>query len=109
MTKRFVFTTGITGGNWYRQEQRERIAPLTAQVVTCTTALQPKAAISLNPSRSYQESLRAAAVPARGGYTAVSIDDYSRISSKRDEFLNFLLLPNPEGIPAIEYAGLRVA
>ena len=34
---------------------------------------------------------------------------YSRISSKRDEFLNFLLLPNPEGIPAIEYAGLRVA
>ena len=55
------------------------------------------------------ESLRAAAVPARGGYTAVSIDDYSRISSKRDEFLNFLLLPNPEGIPAIEYAGLRVA
>mgnify|MGYP007053498946 CR=1 FL=1 len=75
MTKRFVFTTGITGGNWYRQEQR----------------------------------LRAAAVPARGGYTAVSIDDYSRISSKRDEFLNFLLLPNPEGIPAIEYAGLRVA
>ena len=29
--------------------------------------------------------------------------------SKRDEFLNFLLLPNPEGIPAIEYAGLRVA
>ena len=39
----------------------------------------------------------------------VSIDDYSRISSKRDEFLNFLLLPNPEGIPAIEIAGLRVA
>lgn len=68
-----------------------------------------EAAISLNPSRSYQESLRAAAVPARGGYTAVSIDDYSRVSSKRDEFLNFLLLPNPEGIPAIEYAGLRVA
>ena len=68
-----------------------------------------EAAISLNPSRSYQESLRAAAVPARGGYTAVSIDDYSRISSKRDEFLNFLLLPNPEGIPAIQYAGLRVA
>ena len=36
-----------------------------------------EAAISLNPSRSYQESLRAAAVP--------------------------------EGIPAIQYAGLRVA
>ncbi|MBD9232393.1 hypothetical protein [Rothia mucilaginosa] len=68
-----------------------------------------EAAISLNPSRSYQDSLRAAAVPARGGFTAVSIDDYSRISSKRDEFLNFLLLPNPEGIPAIEIAGLRVA
>ena len=68
-----------------------------------------EAVISLNPSRSYQDSLRAAAVPARGGFTAVSIDDYSRISSKRDEFLNFLLLPNPEGIPAIEIAGLRVA
>ena len=81
MTKRFVFTNGSA----------------------------TEAAISLNPSRSYQESLRAAAVPARGGYTAVSIDDYSRISSKRDEFLNFLLLPNPEGIPAIQYAGLRVA
>ena len=59
--------------------------------------------------RTYQEKLRAAAVPARGGYTAVSIQDYTRISSQRDEFLNFLLLPNPEGIPAVEYAGLRVA
>ena len=68
-----------------------------------------EAVISLNPSRSYQDSLRAAAVPARGGFTAVSIDDYSRISSKRDECLNVLLLPNPEGVPAIEIAGLRVA
>ena len=63
----------------------------------------------LTPARSYQENLRAASVPARGGYQAVSIQDYARISSKRDEFLNFLLLPNPEGIPAVEYAGLRVA
>lgn len=63
----------------------------------------------LTPTRTYQEKLRAAAVPARGGYTAVSIQDYTRISSQRDEFLNFLLLPNPEGIPAVEYAGLRVA
>ncbi|MDO5750232.1 MAG: nuclease PIN [Rothia sp. (in: high G+C Gram-positive bacteria)] len=66
-------------------------------------------AVTLNPSRTFQESLRAASVPARNGYTAVSIQDYERISSRRDEFLNFLLLPNPEGIPAIEYAGLRVA
>lgn len=65
--------------------------------------------IPLTPARSYQENLRAASVPARGGYQAVSIQDYARISSKRDEFLNFLLLPNPEGIPAVEYAGLRVA
>ncbi len=65
--------------------------------------------IPLTPARSYQENLRAASVPARGGYQAVSIQDYARISSKRDEFLNFLLLPNPEGVPAVEYAGLRVA
>lgn len=66
----------------------------------------------LNPNRTYQENLRAAAVPARGGFAALSIQDYTRISSQRDEFLNFLLLPNPEGIPALdamEYAGLRVA
>ena len=68
-----------------------------------------EAAISLNPSRSYQDSLRAAAVPARGGFTAGSGRESFLISSKRDEFLNFLLLPNPEGIPAIEIAGLRVA
>lgn len=32
-----------------------------------------------------------AAVPARGGYRAMSITDYARVDSARSEFLNFLL------------------
>ena len=63
----------------------------------------------LTPTRTYQENCAPPQYQHAEGTTAVSIQDYTRISSQRDEFLNFLLLPNPEGIPAVEYAGLRVA
>lgn len=61
------------------------------------------------PHISVQKSISAASVPARGGFTAMSIQDYTRISYERSEFLNFLLSPNPSGIPATEYGVLKVA
>ncbi len=39
----------------------------------------------------------------------MSIQDYTRISNERSEFLNFLLSPNPSGIPATEYGVLKAA
>lgn len=64
---------------------------------------------SPRPHIALQASIQAASVPARGGYSAMSIQDYSRISSERSEFLNFLLSPNPQGIPASGYGLLRAA
>lgn len=62
------------------------------------------------PNLNLQKNIRAASVPARGGYTAMSIQDYSRISDERSQFLNFLLTPNPAGIPAVsEYGVLKAA
>ena len=61
------------------------------------------------PHVTAQKNISAASVPARGGYTAMSIQDYTRISNERSEFLNFLLAPNPSGIPATEYGVLKAA
>ncbi|WP_068170435.1 nuclease PIN [Rothia sp. ND6WE1A] len=61
------------------------------------------------PHETIQKNLSTVAVTARGGYSAVSIQDYTRISNERSEFLNFLLTPNPSGVPATEYGALQVA
>lgn len=107
MTKRFVFAVphqrGAVTGTGKSNAKGTRICAWLS-MYNSSVASNP-----LTPTHSYQENLRAVAVPARGGFTAVSIQDYSRVASERDEFLNFLLLPNPEGVPALEYAGLRVA
>ncbi len=61
------------------------------------------------PTESFTNDFVAASVPARGGYAAISIQDYTRISNARGEFLNFLLTPNPSGVPATEYGVLKAA
>lgn len=62
------------------------------------------------PHQNFQQSLKAVSVVARSGYAAVSIQDYSRISDERSEFLNFLLTPNPAGVPVLSQQGvLRAA
>lgn len=61
------------------------------------------------PHQTLQNNLNAVAVVARGGYTAVSIQDYTRISNERTEFLNFLLTPNPAGVPSTESGVLQAA
>lgn len=61
------------------------------------------------PHISVQANISAASVPARGGFTAMSIQDYTRISNERTEFLNFLLAPNPSGIPSTEFGVLKAA
>lgn len=61
------------------------------------------------PHITLQKNISAASVPARGGFAAISIQDYARISNERSEFLNFLLAPNPSGIPATEYDVLKAA
>ena len=45
-----------------------------------------------------------AAVPARGGYRAMSITDYARVDSARTEFLNFLLAPTAAAPAAADRA-----
>lgn len=61
------------------------------------------------PHVTLQKNRSVAATPACGGFVAISIQDYARISNERSEFLNFLLAPNPSGIPAPEYGALKVA
>ncbi|WP_346845048.1 nuclease PIN [uncultured Rothia sp.] len=61
------------------------------------------------PHEIIQKNLQTVAVPVRGGYSAVSIQDYTRVTNERSEFLNFLLSPNPSGVPATEYGVLRAA
>lgn len=62
------------------------------------------------PTESFANDLVLASVPARGGYAAISIQDYTRISNARSEFLNFLLAPNPAGSPAVaDYGVLKAA
>ncbi|WP_188359551.1 nuclease PIN [Rothia aerolata] len=61
------------------------------------------------PHENIQKNFKAASVPARGGFSAISIQDYTRISNERSEFLNFLLAPNPHGIPATEQGVFKVA
>ncbi|QRZ62643.1 nuclease PIN [Rothia sp. ZJ932] len=64
---------------------------------------------TIRPTESFARDLVSASVPARGGYSAISIQDYTRISNARGEFLNFLLTPNPAGIPSTDYGVLKAA
>lgn len=62
------------------------------------------------PHLNVQKNISASSVPARGGYSAISLQDYSRISDERSEFLNFLLTPNPAGVTSVsEYGVLKAA
>lgn len=61
------------------------------------------------PHINVQKNISAASVPARGGYAAISLQDYSRISDERSEFLNFLLAPNPAGITSVSEFGVLKA
>lgn len=62
------------------------------------------------PHINLQKNIFTAAVPARDGYSAISLQDYSRISDQRSEFLNFLLAPNPAGVTSVsEYGVLKAA
>lgn len=74
--------------------------------VQCNTAMSTTVT---RPTESFAKDLVSASVPARGGYAAISIQDYTRISNARGEFLNFLLAPNPEGVPATDYGVLKAA
>ncbi|MDO4252009.1 MAG: nuclease PIN [Rothia sp. (in: high G+C Gram-positive bacteria)] len=64
---------------------------------------------SARPHENIQGSIQAKAVPARSGFLAMSIQDYTRICQERSEFLDFLLTPNPAGIPATRYGLLKAA
>ncbi len=63
----------------------------------------------LRPYQAHQKNLSTAAIPVYAGCSAISIQDYSRINNERSEFLNFLLAPNPAGIPVTEQALLTAA
>ncbi|MFW0121893.1 nuclease PIN [Rothia sp. CCM 9419] len=62
-----------------------------------------------NTARPQHNIQTVSSAQTRGGYAAVSIQDYTRISHERSEFLNFLLSPNPHGIPNQEYGILQAA
>ncbi len=94
-----VVSAFATNAGWYRQEHFERNARRRSVAMTTTA----------RPHETIQKNLSTVAVTARGGYSAVSIQDYTRISNERSEFLNFLLTPNPSGVPATEYGALQVA
>lgn len=89
----------VTNAGWYRQEHIERNARKRKWLMNTTA----------RPHENIQNNFKTTSVPARGGFSAISIQDYTRISNERSEFLNFLLAPNPTGVPSTEYGVLKVA
>lgn len=93
-----VVNAFVTNAGWYRQEHFERKARKRMWIMNTTA--RPNTPQQHNP---------AAPQHSQNGLRAVSLQDYTRISNERTEFLSFLLTPNPHGIPVSEYGVLKAA